>query len=217
MESTASVQQGAHAPKKFPTWGIVLIVLALVFFVIYGFVSSTYNTLVTKEETVKTAWSQVENQYQRRLDLVDNLVSTVKGSANFEKSTLEWVVNARASATKTTIDVNNVGEIAAFQKQQSGLSQALSRLISVTENYPNLKASQQFSDLMVALEGTENRIATERGRYNDAVQDFNVSLRMFPRNIIAGMLGFSQKTRFEADAGASKAPKVDFSTGGGGQ
>lgn len=197
--------------KGIPTWLIVVWVIVFLAISFYGFITSAFNGLVEKEEIVKTAWSQVENQYQRRLDLIDNLVNTVKGSANFEKSTLEGVINARASATKTTVDINNVDEIAEFQKQQTGLSQALSRLISVTENYPDLKASQQFGDLMVQLEGTENRIATERGRYNETVQDFNVFARTFPRNMIAMMFGFEQKTRYEAEEGAEKAPKVDFS------
>ncbi len=197
--------------KLSPLWIILWVIIFLVLG-LYWFFTGTYNNLVTQEEQVKTAWAQVENQYQRRLDLIDNLVSTVKWSANFEKSTLEAVVNARASATKTTIDVNNVSDIAKFQAQQNGLSQALSRLISVSENYPDLKASKQFGDLMVEVAGTENRIATERGRYNDTVQTFNTYVRIFPRSIVANMFGFSQKTRFEADAWANKAPKVDFGT-----
>ncbi len=199
-----------EAPKKFPTLWIVLWALLVVAFSIYSFFAGTYNTLVTKEEGVKTAWANVESQYQRRLDLIDNLVGIVKWSANFEKATLEAVVKARASATNTKIDVNNVDEVAKFQEQQNGLSQALSRLISITENYPELKASQQFGDLMVEVAGTENRIATERGRYNESVQDFNTFVRIFPKNIIASLFGFQQKTRFEASEDAKNAPKVDF-------
>lgn len=169
-----------------------------------------YNSLVEKEEKVNTAWAQVENQYQRRYDLIPNIVNTVKWEANFEKSTLEAVVNARASATKTTIDINNVDEIAQFQKEQQGISSALSRLLMVTENYPNLKANQWFSDLRVALEGTENRISTERMRYNEAVQDFNIFIRKFPTNIVASLFTFDKKNLFESNENAEIAPTVEF-------
>lgn len=162
------------------------------------------------EESVNAAWSQVENQYQRRLDLIPNIVSSVKGEANFEKSTLEAVVNARASATKMNVNVNDAKEMAEFQNQQQGISQALSRLLMVTENYPNLKANQAFADLRVSLEGTENRISTERMRYNESVQQFNTYIRLFPNNVVSGMFGFAKKNLFESDKGANTAPKVDF-------
>lgn len=162
------------------------------------------------EESVNTAWAQVENQYQRRSDLIPNIVSSVKGEANFEKSTLEAVVNARASATKTTVNISDAKEMAQYQEQQQGISQALSRLLVVSENYPSLKANQAFSDLRVSLEGTENRISTERMRYNETVQQFNTYIRLFPNNIVSSMLGFSKKNLFESDKGANVAPKVDF-------
>lgn len=185
---------------------IILWILILVWIVF----SSKYNSLVTKEEAVNTAWSQVENQYQRRFDLIPNIVASVKWEANFEKSTLEAVVQARASATKTSINLNDAKEFEQYQKEQSGISQALSRLLMVTENYPNLKANQAFADLRVSLEGTENRISTERMRYNEVVQDFNTTIRRFPTNIIASILWFDKKNLFESDAWAEKAPKVDF-------
>lgn len=185
---------------------IVLAILAVLGFVFFG----KYNTFVTMEEGVNTAWAQVENQYQRRYDLIPNIVASVQGEANFEKSTLEAVVQARASATKTTIDINDAKEFEEFQKDQAGISQALSRLLMVTENYPNLKANQGFADLRVTLEWTENRISTERMRYNEAVQGFNVYVRTFPNNIVASIFWFERKSLFESDEGAQNAPKVEF-------
>lgn len=190
--------------KKFGIGLLIVIVLIAIVF------SAKYNTLIVKEEWVNTAWAQVETQYQRRADLIPNIVASVKWEANFEKSTLEAVVQARASATKTNIDINNVDEISEFQKEQSWISQALSRLLMVTENYPNLKANQAFADLRVQLEGTENRISTQRIRYNETVQDFNVYVRRFPTNIIASILGFEKKNLFESDEGTQNAPEVDF-------
>lgn len=192
--------------KKFVTLGVIGIFLVGV---VLSFLWK-YNTLVEKEEKVNTAWAQVESQYQRRYDLIPNIVSTVKWEANFEKSTLEAVVNARASATKTTIDINNVDEITQFQKEQQGISSALSRLLMITENYPNLKANQWFSDLRVQLEGTENRISTERMRYNETVQDFNIFIRKFPTNVVAAIFGFSKKNLFESDENAEIAPAIQF-------
>ncbi len=185
---------------------IILAIIAFVWFLFYW----KYNTLVTKEETVNTAWSQVENQYQRRSDLIPNIVASVKWEANFEKSTLEAVVQARASATKTNININDAQEFAEYQKEQTGISQALSRLLMVTENYPNLKANQAFADLRVSLEWTENRISTERMRYNEQVQDFNIYIRTFPTNIIAWILGFEKKNLFESEAWTEVAPEVNF-------
>lgn len=185
---------------------IILAILAFIWFLFFW----KYNTLVTKEEAVNTSWAQVENQYQRRSDLIPNIVASVKWEANFEKSTLEAVVQARASATKTNINVNDAKEFAEYQKEQSGISQALSKLLMVTENYPNLKANQAFADLRVSLEWTENRISTERMRYNEAVQNFNVYIRTFPTNIIASMLWFKKKNLFESEAWAETAPEVNF-------
>lgn len=169
-----------------------------------------YNTFVTMEEGVSLSWAQVENQYQRRADLIPNIVNSVKWEATFEKSTLEAVVEARASATKTNVDVNNASEIAEFQQQQEGLSQALSRLLMVVENYPDLKSNAWFADLRVQLEGTENRISVERKNYNDEVRDFNVYVRVFPNNLVAAVFGFEKKSLFESTDGADQAPDVEF-------
>lgn len=173
---------------------------------------SGYNGLVSHEENVKSAWSQVENVYQRRLDLIPNLVATVKGYAAHEQETLESVVAARSKATQITVDPDQLTEenIAAFQEAQGEIGAALSRLIAISENYPDLKANQNFSELQAELAGTENRIATERRRYNDAAKAYNTMVRRFPRNIIASVFGFGQKGYFEADANASEAPKVEF-------
>lgn len=184
--------------------GIVLIL------VLWG--SSRYNSLVTKEEGVTAAWSQVENVYQRRADLIPNLVSTVKGYADFEKSTLTAVIEARSKATSVTIDPTKLNEsnIQQFQQAQDGLSSALSRLMVVVEKYPDLKANQNFMDLQAQLEGTENRIATERRNFNQAAQDYNTQIRRFPSNIFAGLFGFDKKAYFQAETGAEKAPEVKF-------
>lgn len=184
--------------------GIVLIL------VLWG--SSRYNSLVTKEEGVTAAWSQVENVYQRRADLIPNLVSTVKGYADFEKSTLTAVIEARSKATSVTIDPTKLNEsnIQQFQQAQDGLSSALSRLMVVVEKYPDLKANQNFMDLQAQLEGTENRIATERRNFNQAAQDYNTQIRRFPSNIFAGLFGFDKKAYFQAETGAEKAPEVQF-------
>lgn len=168
--------------------------------------------MVTQDEGVKTAWSQVENQYQRRMDLIPNLVNTVKGYATHEKETLEGVVSARAEATKTTIDPSNLNEesMKKFQAAQGELSSALSRLMLVIERYPDLKANQNFSELQAQLEGTENRISVERKRFNETAQSYNTYIRSFPTNILAGMFGFQPKAYFSAESGAEKAPKVEF-------
>ncbi len=174
--------------------------------------SCGYNSMVTKEENVKSAWSQVENQYQRRMDLIPNLVSTVQGYADFEQETLTKVVEARANATSMKVDANNLSEdeIAKFQKNQDALSGALSRLLVVVERYPDLKANQNFRDLQVQLEGTENRIATERMNFNNAVRDYNAFIRRFPNNITASIFGFQTKGYFEAKEGADEVPTVEF-------
>lgn len=187
-----------------------IIVAILIILALWG--KSIYNNMVTKEEGVKTAWSQVENQYQRRMDLIPNLVSTVKGYAAHEKSTLEGVVNARAKATETMIDADNLdpAKLKQFQEAQNELSGALSRLLMVVERYPDLKANQNFAELQAQLEGTENRIAVERKRFNETAQAYNTYIRRFPNNIFAGLFGFDPKAYFAADPGADKAPKVEF-------
>ena len=173
---------------------------------------STYNNMVTKEEAVKTAWSNVETQYQRRADLIPNLVSTVKGYAAHEQSTLQAVVDARAKATSITLSPEDLSseKIAEYQKAQSAVTSALGRLIAVSENYPDLKANQNFLELQAQLEGTENRITVARKEFNDATQAYNVQVRKFPANLVAMIFGFDQKPYFEADATAATAPKVEF-------
>jgi LemA protein len=192
--------------------GTIILLAVLAFFLIAGMNGcSTYNGLVTKEESVEAAWKQVENQYQRRSDLIPNLVAVVKNYADFEKSTLEAVVNARASATKVTMNVDEMTpeNIQKYNEAQQAVSSSLARLLVVSENYPDLKANQNFRDLQAQLEGTENRIATERMRFNEVVQDYNTHVRKFPRNIWAGMFGFEKKGYFQMDEGADKAPDVN--------
>lgn len=173
---------------------------------------SIYNKLVSSQENVNQSWANVQNVYQRRSDLIPNLVATVKGVANFEKSTLTAVIEARAKATSVNIDPKNLDEasLQKFQSAQDGLSNSLSRLMVVVERYPELKATQNFSELQAQLEGTENRIAVERRNFNEAAQAYNSYLRSFPRNIIAGMFGFQKKPYFEAQKGAEVAPNVQF-------
>jgi len=197
--------------KNKALW-ITLAIIVVLLFAGYSWVKSTYNTMVTQDEGVKTAWSQVENQYQRRMDLIPNLVNTVKGYAAHERETLEGVVSARAEATKTTIDPSNLNEesMKKFQAAQGELSSALSRLMIVLERYPDLKANQNFSELQAQLEGTENRISVERKRFNETAQTYNTYIRSFPTNILAGMFGFQPKAYFSAESGAEKAPKVEF-------
>ena len=187
------------------------VIAVLILFVIIGGCNG-YNNLVKLDETVKTSWSNVETQYQRRADLIPNLVNTVKGAAKFEQSTLTAVIEARASASKITIDPDklNAENIQKYQAAQGQITQALGKLMVLTENYPQLKATQQFSDLSAQLEGTENRITVARKDYNETVQVFNTKVRSFPNNLTAGMFGFSQKTPFQAEAGAQNAPKVEF-------
>ncbi len=193
--------------KNKTLWIIIAVVLVLFFWV-----RGVYNSMVTQDESVKTAWSQVENQYQRRLDLIPNLVNTVKGYASHERATLEGVINARANATKTTIDPTNLNEetMKQFQAAQGELSSALSRLMVVVERYPDLKANQNFMELQAQLEGTENRISVERKRFNEVAQNYNTNIRSFPTNILAGMFGFQPKAYFTAESGAEKAPTVEF-------
>jgi len=187
---------------------IVLIVVVLIGL----WLTRIYNSLVTADENVSTAWSQVENVYQRRLDLIPNLVSTVQGAADFERNTLNEVIQARAAASSINLDATNLNEanLAAFQQAQDGLGQALSRLMVVVERYPELKANQNFRDLQSQLEGTENRIAVERNRFNEAVRIYNTSIRRFPKNVIAGIFGFEARAYFQAEENAQKAPQVQF-------
>jgi len=191
---------------------IAIIGLIVLIIIIVLWYQGAYNGMVKEDENVKSAWGNVENQYQRRSDLIPNLVSTVKGYATHEQTTLENVINARAKATQMTIDPTNLNEqtMAQFQAVQGELSSALSRLLVNVEAYPDLKANQNFLDLQAQLEGTENRISTERTRFNDAAQSYNTLIRKFPTNIIAGISGFSAKPYFKAEAGAEKAPEVKF-------
>lgn len=177
-----------------------------------GLQSCQYNTMVEKQEAVTAQWSQVENVYQRRADLIPNLVSTVKGYADFEQKTLTAVIEARAQATSVNVDPSKLdaSSIKQFQSAQDGLSSALSRLMVVVERYPDLKANQNFLELQSQLEGTENRIAVERRKYNESAQAYNTYIRKFPNNMIAGMFDFEKSEYFEADEGAEKAPKVEF-------
>ncbi|RVT98278.1 LemA family protein [Mucilaginibacter limnophilus] len=174
--------------------------------------SCSYNSMVKLDENVKSKWGAVQSQYQRRADLIPNLVNTVKGAANFEKVTLTAVVEARAKATSVQVDPTKLTpeSIKAYQAAQGELSTALGRLISVTENYPTLQANSNFKDLQVQLEGTENRINVARMDFNTAVQEYNGKIRSFPANLTAKMFGFSEKGYFTAEAGADKAPKVEF-------
>ncbi len=192
--------------------GKVLIGIGVVvLLVFYGI--SVNNNLVEREEGVESAWAQVENQYQRRADLIPNLVNTVRGAADFEQETLSSVIEARSQATSVNIsaaDLNDPAKLQQFQQAQAQLSGALSRLLVTVERYPELKANANFRDLQSQLEGTENRISTERKRFNDAAQSYNTSIRKFPTSFFAGLGGFERKAYFEADQGAEQAPTVDF-------
>jgi len=189
---------------------VIITIALIVLLALLG--SSSYNSMVDKQEGVTKAWSNVENQYQRRSDLIPNLVNTVKGYATHEKSTLEGVVAARSKATQITIDPDKLTpeKLQAYQKAQGDVTTALGKLLAITENYPDLKANQNFLELQAQLEGTENRIAVERGRFNELAKEYNAFIRKLPRNIVAGMFGFEKKPYFEAEAGAEKAPKVEF-------
>jgi LemA protein len=192
----------------------VLVVLALV---LGGWAVGKYNALVPLAQSVDAQWAQVQNVYQRRADLIPNLVKTVEGAANFEKSTLTDIVNARASVGQVKIDPSKAptdpATLAKFQAAQDGLSSALSRLLVVVEKYPELKANQNFLNLQSQLEGTENRISVERGKFNEAVKAFNVAVQVFPTNLIAGFFGYRAKPYFEAKAGSENPPPVNFQFG----
>ncbi len=191
---------------------IIIGVIIIVAFILYGWFKGTYNTMVTMDEAVKSQWAQVENVYQRRADLIPNLVNTVKGYATHEKETLEGVIEARSKATSVNIDANNLTPetFARFQQAQQGLTQALSKLMVVVERYPDLKANQNFLELQAQLEGTENRIAVERKKFNEVTQQYNTYIKLFPKNMLAGMFGFQQKPYFKAQEGSEKVPEVQF-------
>jgi LemA protein len=191
---------------------IILIVIVGVVILLFAWITGINNNLVTKEEGVNTQWANVENVYQRRLDLIPNLVNTVKGVANFEQQTLTAVIEARAKATSVQINPKNLdeGSLQKFQDAQNGVSAALGRLMVVVEKYPELKATQNFSELQAQLEGTENRISVERMKFNESAQAYNTYLRKFPNVMFAGMFGFQQKAYFKAAEGADKAPTVQF-------
>lgn len=192
--------------KKFIIHIFAIIALAV------SLSSCSYNSMVEAEENVNAQWAKVENQYQRRSDLIPNLVNTVKGYAAHESSTLEAVVEARSKATQMTVDAENLDteSLQKYQEAQGELSQALGRLLAITENYPDLKANENFRDLQAQLEGTENRISTERGRYSEMVASYNAMIRKFPAVITAKIFGFEAKPQFAAEAGSEKAPVVEF-------
>ncbi len=191
---------------------IVIAVVAVVVIALFGWVKGMYNGMVEQEESVNTAWSQVENVYQRRADLIPNLVNTVKGYAAHESETLQGVIEARSKATQVSVNAEDLTEanIKKFQAAQGELQQALGRLLMLTENYPDLKANENFRDLQAQLEGTENRITVERQKFNETAKVYNTNIRKFPNNIFAGMFGFEKKGYFEAQQGAEKAPEVKF-------
>ena len=199
--------------------GCVGVAVILVFIVIVAAIAvgGSYNRLVGLQQNVDAKWAQVQNVYQRRAELIPNLVNTVAGAANFEKSTLEAVTNARASVGRVQLDSNkaptDAAQLEQYQAAQGQLSNALSRLLVVVERYPELKANQNFQQLQAQLEGTENRISVERGNFNEAVQSYNVAVRRFPTNLFAGMLGFQPRPFFNAQPGAEKAPTVNFNFG----
>ena len=191
---------------------IILGVIVVILLLFYSSSKNTYNTMVNLQEGVNKQWSDVENVYQRRADLIPNLVNTVKGYATHEKETLTQVIEARAKATKVSINADNLNaqNIQQFQQAQQGLSSALSKLMVVVEKYPDLKANQNFLELQSQLEGTENRIAVERRKFNQSAQNYNTYIRRFPKNIYAGIFNFDKKAYFEAMKGADKAPEVKF-------
>lgn len=192
------------------TWIIITVILVIAIAVVYSI--SSYNSLVSQEESVSTAWSNVENQYQRRADLIPNLVNTVKGYAAHEKETLDAVVSARSKATQAQISIDDLTpeKLQAYQRAQGEIGAALGRLLAITENYPDLKANENFQALQAQLEGTENRISVERRKFNETAKAYNTIIRRFPKNIIAGLFGFEKRPYFEASEGTETAPEVKF-------
>jgi len=191
---------------------VPLIVIGLIIFALYSWGQNFNNTAVVLKESATKTWANVESSYQRRNDLIGNLVKTVKGAADFEKSTLEAVINARSKATSVNIDPSNITpeQLAQFNKAQSGLSSALSRLLVTVERYPDLKANQNFLDLQSQLEGTENRINVARDRFNESVEPYNMHIKTFPNSLLAGLFNFESMNYFKAEEGSEKAPEVDF-------
>lgn len=191
---------------------ITLLAVGAIVLGLFFWFQGNYNNMVKLDEGVQAAWSQVENVYQRRADLIPNLVATVKGYAQHEQQTLEGVISARSKATQITVDPENLTseELAKYQKAQGELGAALGKLLAITENYPDLKANENFLSLQSQLEGTENRITVERNKYNQMAREYNTTIRQFPKNIVAGMFGFEKKPYFEAQEGAETAPKVEF-------
>jgi len=194
--------------KKF----LPIIIIAVLAIGIYAWVKGINNTAVTLNENIKESWGNVETAYERRNSLIGNLVNTVKGAADFEKSTLEAVISARSKATQTTVDPTNITpeQLAAFSQAQSGVNSALSRLLVTVERYPDLKANQNFIKLQDELVSTENQILTARTRFNETVKPYNNHIKVFPNNLLAGILGFTEKGYFKASEGAEKAPEVNF-------
>ena len=192
---------------KKSTIGLIVVIGAIAIWLI-----SSYNGMVKMDEEVSSAWSNVENQYQRRVDLIPNLVNVVKGYASHEKETFEAVVSARSKATQVTVDPENLTpeKLQEYQKAQGELGATLGRLLAITESYPELKANENFKELQAQLEGTENRISVERRNFNEIARTYNSAIRSFPRSIIAGMFGFEKRPSFEAEEGANKAPEVKF-------
>lgn len=193
-------------------WLIPVGIIVVLGFIIYSMTAGFYNNAIELKNNAETAWSNVESSYQRRNDLIGSLVKTVQGAADFERSTLTEVIEARAKATSINVDADNLSpaQLQQFQEAQSQVSSALSRLLVTVERYPQLTATQSFRDLQAQLEGTENRINVARNRYNEAVNAFNTKIQKFPNNLFAGMFGFEKMTRFQADAGAENAPEVEF-------
>lgn len=193
-------------------WLIPVIVIVILGIIIYSMTVGFNNTAIEKQEDARLAWSNVESSYQRRNDLISNLVKTVQGAADFERGTLTDVIEARSRATSVTVDPSNITQeqLAQFQQAQGAVSGALSRLLVTVERYPELRATQNFQQLQSQLEGTENRINVARDRYNASVRDYNTYIRKFPNTIYAGWFGFDQMVRYEADAGSEDAPDVDF-------
>lgn len=193
-------------------WLVPVLIIGAILLGIYLLTVGKYNNAVEKQETAETAWSQVESAYQRRSDLIPNLVNTVKGAADFERGTLTDVIEARAKATSVNVDADNITpeQLQQFQQAQGEVSSALSRLLVTVERYPELRATQNFQQLQSQLEGTENRINVERNRYNETVRDYNVYIRKFPNNVIVGMYGFDEMPLFAGDPGTETAPEVDF-------
>jgi len=198
--------------KKHLKWIIPVAIVGILILIVYSTMKGFNNTAVTLQEEAKTKWSNVESAYQRRTDLVGNLVNTVKGAADFERGTLTDVIEARSKATSVNVDAGNLNssQLKSFGKAQSGLSSSLSRLLVSVERYPKLQANKNFMNLQSQLEGTENRINVARNRYNEQVGQYNTHIKKFPNSIFASMFGFEPMTRYQADEGAEKAPEVEF-------